>query len=193
MFQFACPNCQMVLQADAAQANQQCQCPGCGNLFLIPAPAAAAPQVPDFGNPFPNAPQGEPMGSPPVGGPAAPAIAPQSGPAFPDVQGPAADGRQAFDPYGEVTQQVFHISCPNGHELEVPPEMLNEEVMCPHCGSQFLLRERDSVEYKRKKEEDEERRQIKAGKQWFTAAVIIASVVVIALILMMIFAVSGAA
>jgi hypothetical protein len=107
------------------------------------------------------------------------------GPALPDVTSPTAAGRSAFDPTGAVAgPQMLHIPCPKGHELETPPEMLGEEVICPHCGTQFTLREKDSVEYKRKRREQQEKRDIRSGKNWLTWAVIIAAAVVIGLILM---------
>jgi hypothetical protein len=91
----------------------------------------------------------------------------------------------AFDPTGAVAgPKMLHIPCPNGHVLETPPEMVGEEVICPHCSRQFTLREKDSQEYKRKRREDQEKRDIRAGKNWFTWAVLIAAVVVIGLIVM---------
>jgi hypothetical protein len=112
-----------------------------------------------------------------------PKIAP--GPSFPDVGTPGATGRKVFDPTGEVSgPQMLHIPCPEGHILETPPEMLGEEVICPHCGRQFTLREKDSQEYKRKKKEERERRDIRSGKRWLTWAVVIAALVIMGLILM---------
>jgi hypothetical protein len=107
------------------------------------------------------------------------------GPSFPDVATPMASGRSAFDPTGAVTgPQMLHIPCPNGHELETPPEMLGEEVICPHCGKQFTLREKDSLEFKRKKREQQEKQDIRSGKNWLTWSVIIAVAVLLGLIVM---------
>ncbi len=63
--------------------------------------------------------------------------------------------------------ELLHIPCPNGHELEVPPDMLDTEVLCPQCNAQFRLRARDSVEHKRRAEEQEAAREKKANVFWY--------------------------
>ena len=167
-FQFQCPQGHL-LEGDESQAGQQCQCPVCSTLFLIPAPPSYDAQPESFSfSPGPTA--GVPEFFP----------GRAEAPAFPDVRG----GHGAFDPTGVTSPQLLHIPCPNGHELEVPPDMLNQEVMCPHCGAQFLLRERDSAEHKRRKQEELERREYKIGKTWFTWAIVIAIVVLSGLIAM---------
>lgn len=151
-FQFQCPQGHL-LEGDEAQAGQTCQCPMCGMAFIIPAPLTAP----------------EPAWHPASEQPKAPDVPiPQFGPGAPT---PAPEVEQA--------PPLLHIPCPKGHELEVPPEMLNEDVMCPHCGEQFRLREKDSVEFKRKQQEDEERRIARAGKLWFNWAIVIAVGVVL--------------
>jgi hypothetical protein len=132
------------------------------------ADAGAGEEVEEVVNPFPRA--GRRIGPPP---------------SFPDVTSETAAGRVAFDPTGAVAgPKMLHIPCPKGHTLETPPEMLGEEVICPHCGSQFMLREKDSEEYKRKRKEEQIKRDIKSGKNWLTWAVVIAAAVVIGLIVM---------
>ena len=79
---------------------------------------------------------------------------------------------------------LLHIPCPKGHELEVPPDMLNQDVLCPHCNTQFRLREKDSVEYKRKREIEIERRDYKRGQVWLNWAIAAAVIVVLGLIIM---------
>jgi uncharacterized membrane protein YvbJ len=59
--------------------------------------------------------------------------------------------------------------------------MFGQEVLCPHCQSQFTLRERDSVEWKRRHEEEQARRDLKLGNAWLNWAIIIAVVVVLGL------------
>jgi hypothetical protein len=154
-------------------------------------PPETAPQPPwpapgAYGPPPPSEIM-EPVESPPDPTPSAPDPMPRVGlgPSFPDVAIPGASGRRTFDPTGELTgPKMLHIPCPEGHVLETPPEMLGEEVICPHCGRQFMLREKDSQEYKRKKKEEAERRDIRAGKRWLTWAVVISAAVLIGLILM---------
>ena len=157
-FQFHCPQGHL-LEGDPSQAGQQCQCPECGTLFIIPEPVTAEP---------------EPEPEPALPGP----------PDFAGVGQSEVSG--SFDPFGQSPGgvQVLHIPCPNGHELETPPDMLNEDVMCPHCGVQFTLRERDSREFKRKRRDKRDREEHETGQKWFTWAIVIAVVVAIGLITM---------
>ena len=60
--------------------------------------------------------------------------------------------------------------------------MLGEEVLCPHCQVQFQLRERDSVEFKRRRDEERERREQRIGDAWFKFAVVVAVLVVLGLL-----------
>ena len=122
-FQFMCPNSHL-LEGEPSQAGQQCQCPQCGIVFLIP-----------------QAPAPEPMAAPtPDLGPGPPR------PSFPDLANQAAGTSRAFAPPGTPGEPtMIHIPCPKGHILETPPEMIGEDVMCPHCGEMFRLREKDSV------------------------------------------------
>jgi uncharacterized membrane protein YvbJ len=75
--------------------------------------------------------------------------------------------------------------------LETPEEMLGQEVMCPHCNTQFQLRESDSVEYKRKRDIERERRERKVGNAWFNWAIVCAVLVIIGLIFLIISASGG--
>ena len=59
--------------------------------------------------------------------------------------------------------------------------MVGQDVMCPHCSVQFLLREKDSVEAKRRKQQQLELKDYKAGKAWLTWAVIFVVLVLIGL------------
>jgi hypothetical protein len=77
--------------------------------------------------------------------------------------------------------EVLHIPCPNGHELETPVDMLDQEVLCPHCNAQFKLKRTNSVEFKTKKEREEKLRLEKTGNLWLTWAIV--AVVLVGLIL----------
>jgi hypothetical protein len=81
-----------------------------------------------------------------------------------------------------ATIPLLHIPCPKGHELEVPRDMLNQFVECPQCQAQFTLRERDSVEFKKKHSAEMERRWEKTGQAWLQWAIIFAVLVVLGLI-----------
>lgn len=95
----------------------------------------------------------------------------------PDPPAPQPVQPAAQVPEEPAEPELLHIACPNGHELEVPPEMLDTEVLCPQCQVQFRLRARDSREHKAKREKQEELRDAKMNKFWFnfsiTAAVLV--------------------
>lgn len=82
---------------------------------------------------------------------------------------------QKVNPFEETRPVILHIPCPScKKELETPPDMLDLDVMCPHCDTQFHLRERDSVEHKRKRQEQVEQREFAAGRKWLSWAIAIA-------------------
>jgi rubredoxin len=143
-FQFECPNGHL-LEGTPEQAGQQCHCPTCGILFLIPEPVE------------------EPA---PAGG-------------WPAVTGGGPGGIAGLAPKGP---ELLHIPCPNGHELETPPEMLDQEVLCPQCNAQFKLRRKDSIEYKRQQEEAQMIKDAKTSKVFLQWAIIFAVLIGIGLV-----------
>jgi hypothetical protein len=181
-FQFTCPQGHL-LEGDESFAGQPCTCPHCQMLFIIPAPVA----VPQAAAPPVHAPVAS------LAPPAEPAL-PRVGPSFSPSALPTASPAEAARPVPDVTAPVepelLHIPCPNGHELDTPREMLNQEVLCPHCGAQFLLREQDSVEFKRKKQAATEAKDRKLGQTWLNWAIAIAVLVLIGLVVL-ILATSG--
>ncbi len=150
-YQFNCPNGHL-LEALETQAGDQCNCPHCGVLMVIPQqpPGTAAP--------------------------------PQSAEAFPDVSQQTPDVTQAssFEPNPEE-EDLLHIPCPNGHVLDTPRDMIGQAVMCPHCDAEFRLRESDSEEYQRRKKAAQERRERKAGNLWLNWSIVIAVIVLLGL------------
>jgi uncharacterized Zn-finger protein len=165
-FQFQCPQGHL-LEADESQAAQQCQCPMCGVMFVIPAPPGASP----FGiSPYSTVPTLDPT-------------SPVEPPSFPFA--PTATPGAGFDPFNQPAQPRFlHIPCPRGDELEVPLEMVGQEVICPHCQTQFRLRDKDSIEHKQKRRQELELKDYKTGQLWMTWAVVIAVAVLIGLAVM---------
>ncbi len=171
-FQFQCPQCNSVLQAEPDQAGQASQCPLCHTPFLIPAPvgtqAAARPSFP--GPSFPSTPAGF--------GPPGPFGAATPGPAH--IPPFIATEAGLAAPAPEVDPNLLHIPCPQCQEvLETPIEMLDQEVLCPHCQTQFQLLRRNSLEYKRKKQQELEIRERKAGKAWFNFAIVVVVLMVL--------------
>ena len=151
--QFQCPQGHL-LEGDESQAGQQCMCPVCQMLFLIPQPL----------------PEPEPASDP--------RIVVDTG------AGSESEPRPAFDPQKAREPDVMHIPCPKGHELEVPRDMLGQDVMCPHCESQFRLREKDSIEFKKRVEEEQHRREMRASSAWLQWTIILAVIGVLGLIML---------
>jgi len=110
-----------------------------------------------------------------------PPAEPELPPAPPEAAGPEAGGAN-FDPTGKSPQTLLHIPCPKGHELEVPRDMLDQYVECPQCQEQFHLREKNSVEYKKKKADELERKWDRRGQLWLNWSIAIAVMVVLGLI-----------
>ena len=183
-FAFQCP-AGHVLEAEPAHAGQTCQCPVCGTWLVIPPPpmeaAAASPTQPAIGGP-PSFVPGVGQGG--VSEPA-PAEVIQ---VFTDPTARTASSLEAQVPFDPASKEgrIYHIPCPAGHVLEVPPDMLDSEALCPHCGVQFRLRERDSQEHRERRRAEFERKEEAAGKLWLNVAIVAAVIVVIALIVMFI-------
>lgn len=186
-FQFQCPQCANVLQAEDFQAGQQSYCPMCGAMFLIPSPYV--PQAPQALPPMPYPGAQVPAGTYPTGPAPSPSL-----PSFPEIDtgassraGPAAGGHPGVPPpqppapgfkLGEP--ELLHIPCPQCKEmLETPVEMLDQEVLCPHCQAQFQLRRRDSVEFRRKKEQEAQIKEMKTGNLWLNLAIVAVVLVVL--------------
>ncbi|MBC7856804.1 MAG: hypothetical protein IAF94_25520 [Pirellulaceae bacterium] len=169
-FQFQCPQGHL-LEGETSQAGKAVNCPTCGMLFLIPAPLA---------EPVPEsvAQNYGPMFGPPGEQPASRFAHLGTGTATDDAPPvDASAGPVMEEPEAPAEQELLHIPCPNGHELETPLDMLEQEVLCPQCNAQFRLRKKDSVEYKRKKAEAEQLKEIKTGNLWFNIAIVAAVLV----------------
>lgn len=177
-FQFLCPQGHL-LQGEEAHMGMQCQCPQCGVAFIIPT--VERPQA---------------MEGPADGGAAVPTPAIDLAPleeqdtlAEP-LSAPAAAGSLEELDVGTLDSDdlddaaagevLLHIPCPNGHELEVPLDMVGQRALCPHCQAEFRLRREKSVEYQREQEALDRKR----AEFWFKLAIIAASVVGIVLLIM---------
>jgi hypothetical protein len=190
MFQFQCPGGHL-LEGDESQAGQKCQCPMCNILFIIPQPVGGAADQATSGPQQGGSAEGSfPSLIGPPGGRASgigPADDQPVDPMAPVSQAPQSgfslSGQQSAAPAGPL---LYHIPCPNGHELEVPEEMLRQDVLCPFCEAQFHLRMKDSVEYKKQKQEEQEKKDRKAGKNWLNGSIAIAVVVLLGLVIMIV-------
>jgi hypothetical protein len=143
----------------------------CGALFIIPAPVAPAASP----SPGPADVRGARRTHPPA---PFPGISPQRRPA--STPRPAAP-----TPFDTKEPELLHIPCPECKQvLETPVEMLDQDVMCPHCQAQFQLRRRDSMEFKRKKEQQQQIKEHKAGKAWFNWAIVVVVLVLMFLLIL---------
>jgi hypothetical protein len=174
-FQFLCQQGHL-LQGEEAHMGMQCQCPQCGVAFIIPtverpqasvgAASGAAVQVPQIElAPIVDDELAEPLAA------AAPA-----GLEALDVG--TLDSSDLDD--ASLGEALLHIPCPNGHELEVPLDMVGQRAMCPHCQVEFRLRREKSVEYEREQEALDRKR----AEFWFKLAIIAAGVVGAVLLIM---------
>jgi len=167
------------LQGEEQHMGMQCQCPQCGVAFIIPtvertqqsfametAPTTAGTQL-DLA----------PLEDDPPG--AAPAALRTGGLEGLDVA--EVDTGDLGD--AAVGESLLHIPCPNGHELEVPLDMIGQRAMCPHCRAEFRLKREKSLEYIREQELIDRKR----AEFWFRLA-IIAAVVVGGVVLIMLLA-----
>ena len=171
VFQFQCPQGH-VLQGNESDVGQQSQCPMCGEAFLIPSPLGQSgtefvePTVQDqasIGEQLTV--QEETAVEPAIDV----SVKDPDVPAVPDVAGPVID----------APPELLHIDCPNGHELEVPRDMLDQDALCPKCDVQFRLRETDSVEYQRKKEVEKETRERRVENAWLNWTIALGIIVLL--------------
>ena len=182
-FHFQCPYGHL-LAGEETQAGQQCMCPVCTTLFIIPAPLAATAPASTMPEPEPAS-STEEAASPfaefgdfetkvPKRAPVRP-----SEPAPEETPEPAPPEPAA--PVMSIVPEVVHIPCPNGHLLEMPAEMLDHEVLCPLCQVQFRLRRQDSQEYKQKKRDERARKERRGVEIWIVCAVVVVVGVVLGL------------
>ena len=178
-FQFLCPQGHL-LEGDEAHMGMTTQCPHCGMTFIIPTVEVQQPepepQVDVYSQPY------VPDAAPEETADPEPEPQEEEAPVSSLMDElPAQEGMHEGSL--EMPPDVVHIPCPNGHELETPVEMIGQEVLCPHCGVQFRLRQENSVEYRREREIIEQR----AARLWFNWAIAAAVLVGILLLAMMIY------
>jgi len=181
-FQFLCPQGHL-LEGDESHMGMTTRCPHCGMTFIIPTievqqaepEPEPEPQVDVYSQPYVPEPVIE--------------TAPEPDAPFDDE----LPGSSLLDelPQDELLESsaanIVHIPCPNGHELETPLDMIGQEVLCPHCGVQFRLRNEDSVEYRHELDKVLSRR----ARIWFNWAIAAAVCVFILLSAMMVYVVNS--
>jgi hypothetical protein len=88
--------------------------------------------------------------------------------------------------------RIVRIPCPQGHELQTPMDMVNQEVLCPICATQFHLRYEDSLEFKEEQVELRRRKAEQLNSAALKWSIITAAVVVAAIVGMIIYHVASA-
>ena len=112
-------------------------------------------------------------------------------PAAPEAAAaPQAPAEQPPAPEPPKEPRIIRIPCPQGHELQTPTDMLDQEVLCPICGTQFHLRYEDSVEYKQEVVERRRQRAEQLNKTALKWAIIAAVVIVLGIVAMIIYLVA---
>lgn len=198
-FQFRCPG-GCLLQGEPAQAGSTINCPICGQMFVIPAPIAAAPQqlaqphAPAPQTPMqqqpqapmqphapqPHAPEQTQAPLPQAAQPQAPAQQPTE-PAQPQA---AASGPIKTSPAARIlgaSYRVLTFPCPCGQWVEAPRELSGQQATCPHCSQLFQLLETESREYREAVEIARRRREARVGNAWLNWAIAVAVFVLIGL------------
>jgi hypothetical protein len=102
-----------------------------------------------------------------------------------DLDTPNVPGEWQSEPDLSVPQ-IWHIPCPQGHILETPDEMLDQEVLCPYCETQFVLKHAKSIEAIQKRERELEIRDARRGEMWLKWSIGIAVFVLLGLIILII-------
>jgi hypothetical protein len=172
-FQFLCPQGHL-LQGEEAHMGMQCECPQCGTAFIIPTvehPSSAAAPAPAE-----SADAGEPdFGDLAATGDLSDGVDLAAAPADLGVQ-PAE-----ISELGQAAaEEVLHIPCPNGHELETPVDMIGQRARCPQCGVEFKLRRERSTEYHAHQEVLDRRR----ARFWFQLSIMAATFVTLILLVL---------
>jgi hypothetical protein len=198
-----CPYCHQVFQqpppqmaaGPAMQAPTQMPAQGYAPAGAMPGPAAG--MAPGYG-PQGYAPAGGPGMGHAAGYPEAGAYGPAPGYGADGPMGPAVTPEVGMDfsSRQDAPPENVHIPCPNqqcpyhAQAMEVPSNMMGQDVMCPLCHTAYTLRYEESVEYITRKEEFLRRKEERFAKSALNWAIAAAIVVVLGLLVMM-FVMSG--
>jgi hypothetical protein len=188
-FQFLCPQGHL-LEGEEAHMGMQCQCPQCGAVFIIPTVQRGADAtIDEMIAPFDRSEVSETWSTSQA---VAEGPSPPLPPASPSSATPPADDDAARLDESELIdgglskaaeqESLLHIPCPNGHELEVPLNMIGHRALCPHCRVEFRLRREKSVEFLRQQEAIDRRR----ARFWFQLSIVVASFVGVVILAMLV-------
>jgi hypothetical protein len=157
---------------------------------FVGGPFGAGPQAGPAIGPFPgNAAPTTPTSDPAAGMPVIKTEPePQNAPAAAASSEPAGAAPAPTSPPEEKKEpRIVRIPCPQGHELQTPMDMLNQEVLCPICNTQFHLRYEDSIDFKEEQAELRRRKAEQLNQAALKWSIIAAVVIVLAIITMIIY------
>lgn len=187
--QFRCPDCE-ILEVDDEDIGEWVLCPYCGKQVEVPDPAMAGSSTLQAS--LPVAANVSNDSAPPLleddeEVAHTPSDLPKihrrgTGPLeFDSIQ----ESGQTRNPIGiEEEPTLYHIACDQGFLMEVPPDMIGMEAMCPCCDQHMVLNLRDTVEFKQRKEWEETREVNRLGKFWLNVSIVFAAVIVFGVILL---------
>lgn len=193
-FQFCCPN-NHLLQGDDTQAGSVITCPVCQVKFIIPSPAPQSPVAsPSAGHEaFPPGGEGTSPFSPSrfptdmFPGQNSPSENPldfrRNSQPFTVGSGEYGSTRQ-FAPKTASTVTHLHIPCPNGHIMEITRDFLGEEVVCPQCSRDFVLRFENTLEYRKERDAKETVIATKYAQRWLQFAIALAVAIFLMVIIL---------
>lgn len=99
---------------------------------------------------------------------------------------PPAEAKSEPEPE-KKEPRIVRIPCPQGHELQTPMDMVNQDVLCPICNTQFHLRYEDSIEFKEERAELRRLKEEKLNKAALKWSIIAAAVVMLSIVGMVIY------
>jgi hypothetical protein len=190
----------------SAAGYQQPVYPGMPNAGIAPAASeqafpnlaagegTAAAGFPNLATDRPHSAASRWAGEPPAAAPASaePAVAPSAGPSAADGAAGSATGAttekgEPAEPSKPEPPRIVTIPCPQGHELQTPMDMVNQDVLCPICGVQFHLRYEDSLEFQAEQAERRQRNAERMNALALRWAIGVAVVVVLGIISMIVY------
>ena len=107
--------------------------------------------------------------------------------AEPAAPAPPAEEPKPAPPPEKQEPRIVRIPCPQGHELQTPMDMVQQDVLCPICGTQFHLRYEESIEFKEEQAEQRRRKAERVNEVALKWSIGAAVVVVLGILGMMIY------
>lgn len=72
---------------------------------------------------------------------------------------------------GPSGSKLYHITCPNGHNLKVGSAMIGQQAVCPTCNTVFDILLENSREYRREQEVLRQQKEAEDAEKWLKRAI----------------------